>query len=146
MTTAITKNRLRNVFPSAISELDNFVDHLFGPEGVRPVLAWRSPVSIWEHEGTIHVELDVPGVSQDDVELTLEKGTLKIAVSRTAPEGDRKYWHNERSYGKVTRTVSLPETADPESITAELNSGVLHVTIAQVPEAQPKRIEVKAAG
>jgi HSP20 family protein len=49
---------------------------------------------------------------------------------------------DERRYGKVTRTVTLPESIDPESIAGKLTDGVLHVTVAKRPEAQPKRIEI----
>jgi Hsp20/alpha crystallin family len=59
--------------------------------------------------------------------------------------GERTNWHNERGYGKVSRTVTLPETGDPETIEAELNNGVLHVTISKLPQAQPKRIDVRVA-
>jgi hypothetical protein len=50
---------------------------------------------------------------------------------------------NARGFGKVTRSVSLPDTVDPSTITAELTNGVLHVTITKRPESQPKKIEVK---
>jgi HSP20 family protein len=46
--------------------------------------------------------------------------------------------------GQVTRTVSLPDTVDPESIAAEFERGVLHITIAKLPQAQPRRIEIKS--
>ena len=104
---------------------------------------WRAPASIWEAENAFHIELDAPGVAKEDVELTFDKGTLQITLERKVPEGDRTNWHNERGFGKVTRSVSLPDTVDPSTITAELANGVLHVTITKRPEAQPKKIEVK---
>ena len=104
-----------------------------------------APASIWEAENVIHVELDAPGVKQEDVEVTFEKGTLQISLERKFPEGERTSWHNERGYGKISRSVSLPETVDPNTITAELTNGVLHVTITKLPEAQPKKIEVKVS-
>ncbi len=104
---------------------------------------WAAPASIWEADNTFHIEVDAPGVAKDDVELTFDKGTLQVALERKVPEGDRTNWHNERGFGKVTRSVSLPESVDPATITAELNNGVLHVTIGKHPESQPKKIEVK---
>ena len=82
---------------------------------------------------------------KEDVELTFDKGQLQITLERKAPEGERTNWHNERGYGKVSRSVSLPETVDPNTITAALTNGVLHVTITKLPEAQPKKIEVKVS-
>jgi hypothetical protein len=52
----------------------------------------------------------------------------------------------ERTYGKVERQISLPETADPESIEAELRDGVLHLNFKKKPEAQPRKISVKIGG
>ena len=64
-------------------------------------------------------------------------------AERKKPEEERTGWHEERAYGKVTRSLKLPETIDPESIEATVADGVLHVTVAKTPEAQPKRIDVK---
>ena len=106
---------------------------------------WRAPASIWEANNTFHIEVDAPGVKKEDVELTFDKGALQITLERKAPEGERTNWHNERGYGKVSRSVSLPDTVDPETITAELTNGVLHVTIQKLPVAQPKKIDVRVS-
>ena len=71
--------------------------------------------------------------------------TLTIMAERKAPEDERKVWHQERRYGRVERTFSLPETADGDSIEAELRDGVLSITLAKKSEAQPKQIPVKPA-
>ncbi len=139
MSTSLRKNRLSRVLPGKFPEFDTLFDQFFRAE---EVAMWRAPASIWEAEDKFHLEVDAPGVAKDDVELTFEKGVLQITLERKAPEGERTNWHNERGYGKVSRSVSLPDTVDPETITAELNDGVLHVTIAKLPQAQPKRIDV----
>jgi HSP20 family protein len=142
MNTAIRKNRLGALRPAGFPEFDNLFSHFFRPEDVA---AWRAPTSIWEAENAFHIEVDAPGVAKEDVELTFEKGALQISLERKAPTEERTSWHNERGYGKVARSVSLPDTVDPETITAELTNGVLHVTINKVAEAQPKKIEVKVS-
>ncbi|HYO24824.1 MAG TPA: Hsp20/alpha crystallin family protein [Lacipirellulaceae bacterium] len=143
MAQVMTRNRLRDMVPAAWGgELDAIVDQFFGSAG-RGVQAFYVPASVWEEEGAYHVELDVPGVNRENVELTFEKGTLRITTERRAPEESRAGLVDERRYGKVTRTVTLPESIDAESIVAELNNGVLHVSVSKKPEAQPKRIEVK---
>jgi HSP20 family protein len=138
--TTLQKNRVSQLFPANLPEFDNLFNHFFRSE---EVAMWRAPASIWEAENAFHIELDAPGVAKEDVELTFDKGTLQIALERKVPEGDRTNWHNERGFGKVTRSVSLPDTVDPSTITAELAGGVLHVTITKRPESQPKKIEVK---
>jgi HSP20 family protein len=123
-------------------EFDTLFNQFFRSEGG---VSWHAPVSIWEADNTFHVEADAPGVTKEDVEITFDKGTLQISLERKAPEGDRTNWHNERGYGKVSRSFSLPDTVDPNTITAELTNGVLQVTIAKLPEAQPKKIDVKVS-
>jgi HSP20 family protein len=142
MSTALQRNRVGNLLPAGLPEFDNLFNHFFRAE---EVAMWRAPASIWEAENVFHIELDAPGVKKEDVELTFNKGALQITLERKAPEGERTSWHNERGYGKVSRSVSLPETVDPETISAELTNGVLHVTIQKLPEAQPKKIDVKVS-
>jgi HSP20 family protein len=141
MHSSLQKNRFGRL-PAGLPELDNLFNHLFRPE---EVATWRAPASIWEADNSFHIDVDAPGVNKDDVELTFDKGTLQVTLERKAPEGERTNWHNERGYGKISRSVSLPETVDPETISAELVSGVLHVTITKRPEAHPKKIDVKVS-
>ena len=144
MATSMTSNRLRDLAPGDWGgQFDNLIDQFFGPVSARGIQAYYVPASVWEDSDSYHVEMDVPGVTRENVELTYEKGTLRITTERTAPEDQRAGLVDERRYGKVTRTVTLPESIDPDSISAELNNGVLHVTVAKKPEAQPKRIEIK---
>ena len=140
--TALQKNRLGHLLPAGFPEVDNLFNHFFRPE---EVAMWRAPASIWEAESVFHIEVDAPGVKKEDVELTFDKGALQISLERKAPEGERTSWHNERGYGKVSRSVSLPDTVDPNTITAELVNGVLHVTITKLLEAQPKKIDVRVS-
>jgi HSP20 family protein len=142
MNSTLQKNRLGQVLPAGFPEVDNLFNHFFRPE---EMATWRAPASIWEAENVFHIEVDAPGVTREDVELTFDKGALQISLERKAPEGERTSWHNERGYGKVSRSISLPDTVDPNTITAELTNGVLHVTITKLPEAQPKKIDVKVS-
>jgi len=141
MSHTMQKNRLGQ-HRQGVSEFDTLFNHFFrGDEAV----TWRAPSSIWEADNTLHIEVEAPGVAKEDVDLTFDKGTLQIALERKAPEGERTNWHNERGFGKVTRSVSLPETVDPNTIEANLTNGVLHVTIQKRPEAQPKKIDVRVS-
>ncbi|MCH8921544.1 MAG: Hsp20/alpha crystallin family protein [Planctomycetes bacterium] len=142
------KNRLRNTLAGSLdlvpTEMSHLFDHFFGGPSQRP-RTWHAPASLYEEGDHYTVEIDMPGVKQDDLEVTYEKGTLSITAERKATEvDDRKVWQEERGYGKVTRQVSLPDLADPESINARLRDGVLSVTVAKKPEAQPKKIEIKS--
>jgi len=140
MSNALQQNRVGGLFSTNLPEFDKLVNQFFRTD---EVAMWRAPASIWEADNTFHIEIDAPGVAKENVELTFEKGALQITLDRHAPEGERTHWHNERGYGKVSRSVSLPDTVDPESITAELTNGVLHVSITKRPETLPKKIDVK---
>jgi HSP20 family protein len=142
MTNTLQRNRLGGLLSTSMPEFDKLVNQFFRTD---ELARWRAPASIWEADNTYHIDIDAPGVAKEDIELTFEKGNLLITLDRKAPEGERAYWHNERGYGKVSRSVSLPDTVDPESISAELSNGVLHVSVNKEPEAQPKRIDVKVS-
>ncbi|MCI0332182.1 MAG: Hsp20/alpha crystallin family protein [Planctomycetes bacterium] len=103
MSSALQKNRLGHLLPGGFPELDNLFNHFLRAE---EVAMWRAPASIWEADNTFHIEIDAPGVKKEDVELTFDKGALQITLERKAPEGERTNWHNERGYGKVSRSVA----------------------------------------
>lgn len=104
---------------------------------------WVAAASLWEDQDFFYTEIDVPGVSLEDISLTVDKGVLHVAAERKAPTDERKYWHQERGYGRVERIVQLPETVDPEKIDAELTAGVLKISLGKKAEAQPKKITVR---
>lgn len=131
-------HRLRDYWP----EVGNLFDHIENARQ-RAMTGWSAPISVWEADDKFHLEMDVPGASQESLDVTVEKGVLSISVERNAPEGEFKFVHNERSFGKLTRSLRLPETLDPETIEAQLTGGVLHLSIAKLPVAQAKKIEVK---
>jgi HSP20 family protein len=144
MANALTSNRLRDLMPGPWSgQFESLFDPFLGAGPARGIQAYYVPASVWEDNDSYHVEMDVPGVSRENVDVTFEKGTLRITTQRPAPEEQRVGLVDERRYGTVTRTVTLPESIDFDTIAAELNNGVLHVTVAKKPEAQPKRIEIK---
>ena len=138
-------NRLSHLLPRQLADVDSLVNHFFSlapPQGVSPA-AWSAPASLWEADEKLHVELDVPGVAADAVEVTVENGQLSITVERSAGENPPTYAYNERRFGNVTRTLDLPDTVDPETVEAGLRDGVLHVSVAKRPETQPRRVEVR---
>ena len=143
-------NTLRPRWSLPVREVEEVFDHFFGGvpggngngETASPATA---PASLWEEEGRFVVEFDLPGVKLEDIDITFEKNALRVAAERHAPECDRKYWHQERTYGKAQRLITLPETVDPNSIEAELKDGVLRLSMAKRPELQPKKIQVKAS-
>ncbi|MCA9241834.1 MAG: Hsp20/alpha crystallin family protein [Planctomycetales bacterium] len=143
MSQSTQKNRLTELLPGALTEVDSLFNQFFGhPAGARTGNGWYAPAALWEADDRLHLEIEAPGVARENVEVTFDKGVLSISLERARTD-DRQYWHNERRYGKTVRSVSLPDTVDPNSIEAELNDGVLHISITKLPEAQPRKIELK---
>ena len=140
------KPRWSVLFPRQLSNFERDMDQLmerFVGNGNGASAAAHAPADLWEEEGKWHVDLELPGVKQDAIDITLEKNVLRIAATKNAPEGERKYWREERAYGQFERQFSLPETVNPDGIEAVLEDGVLHLTLAKKPELQPKKIEVR---
>ena len=123
-------------------DMDQVFDHFFG--NGREAASYYAPATLWEEEGRWSVELDLPGVRQEDIDVTLEKNALRLTAERKAPQEGVKFWHQERAFGKIERVISLPETVNPDGIEAELKDGVLRLHLAKRPELQPKKIQVKA--
>lgn len=147
MTKNTPTNRLNQLLPASLAEVDSLLNHIFTGPVTSAVTraAWTTPASLWEADNRLHVELDVPGVNQDAIEVTVENGQLSITVERNAGEEPPTYVYNERRFGKVTRSLDLPDTVDPESVEADLKNGVLHVSVAKRPETQPRKIEVRVS-
>jgi HSP20 family protein len=102
-------------------------------------------VDITETEDEYHVRAELPGVSKDDVTVELEQGVLSIRGEKKTRR-DEKAERGRRlecSYGAFSRTISLPQDADADRISAEFRDGVLEVAIGKRPESKPKQIAVK---
>ena len=125
-------------------ELDEAFNTFFGVgNGNHAKAAFCLPLTIWEDDQRVYLQADVPGCDHEHLELNFKEGQLWISGERNVPKDDGKYRHNERMFGRFERAVSLPETIDADSFDAELDNGVLHVTIAKKPEAQPTKICIK---
>jgi HSP20 family protein len=107
---------------------------------------WTPPVDVVENENDLVFKADLPDINPKDIEVNFENGTLTLKGKREfeKKEGNGKggYHRIERSYGSFTRAFSLPETVDPDKLTADYKNGVLTVTIAKKEIAKPKSVKV----
>lgn len=128
-------------------EVDDLFDrffHDFPGNGEGMTRGWHAPVAIWDDNNQVYVEVEVPGLSQDDLEVVVHQGNLRIWGERKLPDGDRNYWYNERTFGRFERLITLPDVVDPDSINAQMRAGILSVTLQKKPEAKPKKVCIKA--
>ncbi len=128
-------------------EVDDLFDRFLGDFAHNGKLGmmrgWNAPVAIWDDDSHVYVEVEIPGLSGEDVEVVAHQGTLRIAGERKPTDEGRNYWYNERTFGRFERVISLPDLVDADSIEAQMHDGVLSVTLSKRPEAQPKRVAIK---
>jgi HSP20 family protein len=94
------------------------------------------------------VKADVPGIKEDELEVNVSGNVLTISGRREEDhreESDR-YYATERSYGSFSRSFALPEGVEVDRVRANLEAGVLSVTVPKKPEVQPKKITIGKGG
>lgn len=133
---------------SALQNLEGDMSRLFGelsrdfnwPEG-----AWMPPADLHETDDAYLVELDVPGMNKEDIELTTMENVLTIKGERKNEHHDegKGYRRFERRYGGFQRSFEIPGGFNGDKVEAHYENGVLRVTLPKREEAKPKAIEVR---
>jgi HSP20 family molecular chaperone IbpA len=115
------------------------------PESTRDVPVYRAPTDIHDTGKAVVLTLEMPGVGRDDVDIDLERRVLSIRGRGrvTSPEGYRLV-HAEYGEGDYERVFTLSEEIDEAAIQAEVENGVLTLTLPRAEATKPRRIEVKA--
>jgi HSP20 family protein len=104
---------------------------------------WLPLVDVCEDQNRFVLLVDVPGIHAKDIEVSLDNSVLTIAGERVVKaEAGAEIRHSEREHGRFHRRFSLPDTADPEQVTATDTNGVLEIVIRKRPEVQPRRIAI----
>jgi HSP20 family protein len=130
---------------SPVFGLRREIDRLFDDTFVRDGANWSPAVDIKETEGEITLDLELPGIKPEDVELTAENGVLTVRGEKKSErkEGEENRYHVvERTYGSFLRTFQLPQGIDEDQINAGFEHGVLSIRIPKAALPQPKRIQI----
>jgi HSP20 family protein len=108
--------------------------------------AWVPSLDIHESPDAYTVFAELPGVKPDQVDVTVDEGTLTIRGERKFYEAqnEENFHRVERRFGSFQRTIALPQAVKSDAIEAAFADGVLTVTIPKAETAKPRRIEVKA--
>jgi len=129
------------------------MDRLLGSTmglGLRPSAASVPfpPLNLFDDEGSLYVEAELPGMTQDQIEITVAEGDqLTIAGQRQPAAVPESVWHRQESgSGRFSRTVTLPVVVDSSKVEACCQDGVLTITLPKSSIAKPRRISVKALG
>ena len=107
---------------------------------------WVPAFEVKETGDAFIFKADVPGLKEEDLEVSLTGNRLSVSGKRDDERKDEneRYFAYERNYGSFTRTFTLPDGVDAEHVGAELKDGVLTLTLPKRPEVQPKRIQLKS--
>ncbi len=102
------------------------------------------PLNVWRGEGGVAVTAEIPGVSIDNIELTVHQNTLTIK-GKSVPDGDvpeESFHRRERHYGPFSRTIALPYGVDTEKVKASTNNGILTVELPRPETEKPETIQI----
>ena len=107
---------------------------------------WLPVVDVIETEKEMKVVCEVPGLTKDDIELTIANNVLTLSGEKRSESEDKgTTWHRiERSYGKFTRSFTLPRDVDAAKIQAQYNNGLLEITLPKAAGAIPHKIQIAA--
>ncbi|MDK1032813.1 MAG: Hsp20/alpha crystallin family protein [Planctomycetia bacterium] len=108
--------------------------------------SWWPALDVAERDESIIVKAELPGLTRDDIDVSVEGNILIISGEKKELEEDKKeeFYHVERRYGTFRRTITLPSDVDPSKIEATYRDGILTVALPKTEEAKPRQIEVKS--
>ena len=129
-------------------QIDRLFDDTFVGRGGEA--SWQPAVDIQETARELRLDVELPGLREEDVEIEVENGILSVRGQKSAErkeEGEEGRYHLvERSYGSFFRSFQLPQGVDAEQIAADFESGVLRIRIPKAALPQPRRIQIGGTG
>jgi HSP20 family protein len=128
--------------------LQEEMNRLFESFGSFPAASWSSDMAprmdVCETEQEIDIDAELPGMDESNVEVNVGGDTLTISGERKDERNDRdrNYRISERSYGRFSRSLSLPFDVDPKNVSATFDKGVLHIAVRKPENATRKSAKI----
>jgi HSP20 family protein len=136
--------------------MDKMFDAMLGNLARRPggqqsteVTGWAPAIDVATEDGNLVIRAELPGMKQEDVDITLHNNVLTISGERKAEQEEERggYYVRERRYGSFSRSLTVPEGVDESKIHARYENGVLELTVEGAAAVQePKRIQIEGSG
>jgi HSP20 family protein len=109
---------------------------------------WVPSLDAWETENAFVVQLDLPGLTAESVDISFDRNTLTITGTRPAAieapnDGEVRVFFAERAHGAFTRSLRFPQYVEGSRIEAKYDNGVLTITVPKAETAKPRKIELK---
>jgi HSP20 family protein len=130
---------LRNTDP--FRDFDRLTQQLLGTTN-RPVVM---PMDAWREGDRFVIELDMPGVSPESIDLDVERNVLTVSAERVSRNGDWEMLASERPRGRFSRQLVLGDNLDLERIEASYQGGVVRLTVPVAEKAKPRKIQLNTA-
>lgn len=133
--------------PNQLFDMERLFESFFENEGGFIPDPFSTRMDVSENERAVEVKMDLPGVTANDLDISVENNMLTIRGERKEEkeEGDKsKQFHRiERRFGSFSRSVLLPSMVNESEAVAEFNQGVLKITLPKSESAKPRKIAVK---
>ncbi len=131
-------------------EMDRLFANLFGGAPVtvaEPNGVWAPAVDIQETKDSFLVKAELPGMKQEDIQITIVDNTLTLKGERRQENEVRNggFTRIERAYGTFQRALALPSVVDADKVKAKYKDGVLEIELPKKEEAKPKEIKVQVS-
>ncbi len=126
-------------------DMDRLFETFFGQHPEDREGFWAPILDIEESNGNIVVKAEIPGMEKDEIKVSVRNNMLSISGERKQEieTKDKTFHRIERSYGKFSRTITLPSEVDADKIKAAYKDGVLNITLPKPESMKPKQIEVE---
>ena len=129
------------------SEVNRIFDAFFGgrpAQGAARAQRWLPAMDLVETDDHLVLRADLPGLERDDVEIEVKDGVLTISGERRSEHEQKSegFYRMERAFGSFSRSLSLPDGVDADSISADFDKGVLEVRIPKPAETKPHRVQI----
>ena len=141
----LTPRRYAGDLFSEMRRLQSEMDRLFQP--ATPISGAEFPLmNVYASQSGVAVTAELPGVSEDQLEITVHRDTVTLRGERPVADEKAKAFHRrERTGGKFVRTLSLPFSVDPERVEAEMRNGVLRLSLPRPESDKPKQVKIKTS-
>lgn len=149
--TYLTRTRPYDGVLALPRQLDRWMSEAFGDlqlGSAENLRTWFPATDVSETPEHLTLRLEVPGLSRDDVELSIERNTLTVRGEKrqeTTTENE-SFYRSERSYGSFERSFALPSHVDTDAVKASMESGVLTIRFPRREEAKARPIEIEGGG
>ena len=129
------------------SEVNRLFNTLFTGAEDRPE-RWSPAMDLVEADDHFVLKADLPGLGEDDISIEIQDNTLTVSGERRAEHEERhRGWYRvERSFGRFSRSLTLPEGVNPDAVSASFERGVLSISIPKPEQRKPRRVEIAVGG